>query len=389
MPLPTRQPTRQIVVALLAAGACLLSAGRPAAALLAAADPHPQRGGAGLVVTSPAPGALTGAALAQQQQLTLAAQQWQQQLANLAAEARRQGDNGLLIVVNQVDGMLQSISLFPATLAGFLAALQASQNAVALWRNQQPSAGAAGLPEWQEADRGATDLSTAEETGFVFAADLTSGAAWSYAEGDAGGAPPPDAAADGAEMPGTAAGGARTEGEPGPSGEVDGDGGEEEPSSAGAGLMAEPAAGASGGAFAGLAGDPQADEDLAALAEVAVPGAAEGPAPGWIVIHGGPAPGGTGDMAADEMAANGDPAFVLQLGALDDGAAALDDGAGLPADRDGDAATAGAEDTDAGSAAAEALPGGGQVCSPWQPSLVPASCLLRPPFLASLLAAPG
>lgn len=342
-----------------------------------AADPRAQRAAPSSAGAANAV-ALAGAALVQQQQLAQAAQAWQQQLANLAAEARRQGDSGMLVVVQQVDGVLQSIAAFPATAAGFLAALQASQSALAIWARQQPGAPILGLPEWQAADQGAAGLGAATEASFVFAADLTHGTAWS-------GTPEPDdplpaPAAPAPPAPPTL----NTAPDPAGADIAAGVPEDDEDDDAMMPSATDPAALDVGGYAssevaaplqAGAAADP-AQAALDTLRAQGIAASTESPASGWIVVHGGPAQ----PAAVDEIAEADDAAFVLQLGALD-GAAPLGDTAGEAGHAEvGGAALGGLEPSTsdgAGDLAAALLDDlGDPVCRPWQ--LPPSSCPLRP-----------
>jgi hypothetical protein len=292
-------------------------------------------------------GRLSAAEQAQLQRMAQAARLWQGQLAAVAAAARRQQDAALLVVLARLDAQLRQIAAAQATLAGLLAAQQASEQALGLWAASAPFVGAAEAPAWQEAEAGATDLTTAEDTGFVFTADLGSGTAWSYVEGTGAAAVAP--VTDGAD------------GVNGAAGIVQG----EDTGEMAAGPGETPA------------GEPAASADAVAGELGAAPTTASDA--GWIVVHGGaggaePA-GGRDEPAAAGLlgelpATTGSPAFLAQLDDLPEGEIIT---AGEPAAVAGAAAgaDAGAE-ADAG--AAETLPPWRRelLCRPWQPSPPPA-----------------
>jgi hypothetical protein len=286
-------------------------------------------------------GPLSAAEQAQLQRMAQAARLWQAQLAAVAAAARQQQDAALLAVLARLDAQLRQIAAAQATLAGLLAAQQASEAALGLWAASAPFVGAAEAPAWQEAEAGATDLTTAEDTGFVFTADLGSGAAWSYVEGA-----------------GPAAVAPVTDDADGTAGALQG----EDPGEMAAGAGEAPA------------GEPAASADAAA-GEI---GAAPATDAGWIVVHGGaggvaptggrdePAPAGLpGELPA--IAAS--PELLVQLDDPPDGEMVAAREPAAVAGAEAGAAEAGA-DGDADAGAAETLPPWRRelLCRPWQPA---------------------
>jgi hypothetical protein len=332
------------------------------------------------------------AELAQQRQLAQAARQWQAQLPAVAAAARRQGDGPLLLVVSQVGAQLQLIMASPATLAGLLGALRSSENAVGLWTANAAFVSPSEQQAWLEADTGATDLSTAEETGFVLTADLTSGATARYVEGGGGtggdggagaGAGDPgggyeagDAAGAGTGDPAAGAmeaGGRETEGLESGGFEADREGGAPAGGGGAAGSAAggEMAAAAPSDLGAGhfadgaaAAGQPEpgslAPPETAALASPETAAAAE-PGAGWMVIHGNPESGvSAADGENPSPAATGDM-FALLLGDTSAGES------GIALDETETPSEPGDDDA----APSAALIGSDQACRPWRPPAAP------------------
>jgi hypothetical protein len=112
-----------------------------------------------------------------------AAHRWRAALAPLAAGAQEQGDAALQGDLAHLDSLLRQLeSARQMTFAAYVAALAARNQALELWAASSAGVGPSEEVAWQQADAGATDLATAGETGFVFGADLASGATWTYAE---------------------------------------------------------------------------------------------------------------------------------------------------------------------------------------------------------------
>jgi hypothetical protein len=167
----------------------------------AAAAPAPAPAPSGFEVWSAAGatpaqqgGPSSAAGARQLQRIRQAARSLQASLAPLAAAAQRQGDAARESALAQLDAVLgQLAAARQLTLAVYLAALNASGEARALWAGNPASVDPEQQPALQEAEAAASDLTTAAETGFVFVADLDSGGAWTYSEsgalpgGDAGG----------------------------------------------------------------------------------------------------------------------------------------------------------------------------------------------------------
>ncbi len=120
----------------------------------------------------------------QLQRLRQAARRWQADLAPLAAAARSEGDAALQADLARLDALLRSLAWAQQlTVAAYAAALRAGSDALALWRTDAAYVDPGELQAWQEADAGASELTTAAETGFVFGVDLGSGQTWIYGEG--------------------------------------------------------------------------------------------------------------------------------------------------------------------------------------------------------------
>ncbi len=314
---------------------------------------------------------LSAAQAQQVQSMARAARAWRAALPALTAAARQQGDAALQSELARLDALLRQVAAEQSlTFAAYLAAVSASNQALALW-----SANAAYLDPGeqqaaQQADAAASDLTTAADTGFVFSADLSGGTAWTYAEGPPGGdaaAMPGDAGwTAGGGGPGDGSGGSSDPGDPG-----DHSGGPGDPGDADGGSGA--AGGPSGGmdvrpgGVSGRSGEPGGDEwtglpgeasagaagAAAAGAEAApgAPGAASSAgASGWVVIHGGP----DASLQPDSSPPAGpSPRFALQLGDAQDEALSP-----------GEPAT-GAEDDDGSDASAPL--DWEEICRPWQP----------------------
>lgn len=331
---------------------------------------------------------LSAAQALQMQGMARAARAWRAALQALTAAARQQGDAALQSELAKLDALLRQVAAEQSlTLAAYLAAVSASNQALALW-----SANAAYLDPGeqqaaQQADAAASDLTTAADTGFVFSADLSDGTAWTYAEGPPGGdaaaAPGDGWSADGGPgSPGDWAGGpgAPRDGgggpgdEPGDPGDADrrsrnagaptggmdarpGDlgGRSSEPGDGWTGLPGEASAGAAGAAAAG------------AEAAQGAPGAASSAgASGWVVIHGGP----DASWQPDSSPPTGpSPRFALQLGDVQDQDEALSPG---------EVATgAGDDDTSDASAPLDWE----EICRPWQPDAGRSVCPGPAPLL--------
>jgi hypothetical protein len=289
-------------------------------------------------------GGLSAEQAQQLQRITRAARRWRPQAAALAAAARQQGDSALQSELARLDALLQQLAADQRlTLAAYLAAIQASNQALALWAGNAAYLEPGEQQAWQQADAGAADLTTAADTGFVFGADLSGGTAWTYVEGtpagdggDAGAAAGDPSAGGGPAGPGSLLGG-RGDGGPG---EGDGAPGE---AGIGPGEAAADPGEMSGGGMPRDAGGPSAGAAGAA-------GTAGASDSGWVVIHGGT------DLSWQPEASvstAGAPLFALQLGEAQDGAFS-------PADPE---ATPGA---DPAAGTPEALDWE-ELCRPWQP----------------------
>jgi hypothetical protein len=333
---------------------------------------------------------LSAAQALQLQNMARAARAWRAALPALTAAARQQGDAALQSELAKLDALLRQVAAEQSlTFAAYLAAVSASNQALALW-----SANAAYLdPDEQQAsqqgDAAAADLTTAADTGFVFSADLSGGTAWTYAEGPPGGdaaAVPGDGWPAGGGGPGDAgAAGAPGEGGGGPgdgpgelgaadsrfadvgapSGDMDvrpGDlggrsgepGGDEWTGLPGEASAATAGAAATGAAGAEATGAAGAEATGAAGAEAApgAPGAAAASGgSGWVVIHGGPDAGWEPDSSPPAAAA---PRFALQLGDAQDEALAPEEWVTGAGDDDGSDASAPLDWE--------------EICRPWQPA---------------------
>jgi hypothetical protein len=306
-------------------------------------------------------GGLSAAQVLQLQSMARAARSWRAALPALAAAARQQGDAALQSELAKLDALLrQVVAEQSLTLAAYLAAVSAGNQALALW-----SANAAYLDPGeqqasQQADAAASDLTTAADTGFVFSADLSGGTAWTYAEsppaGDAAAAPG-DAGNAGGGGPGDGGGGPGA-GRGGP-GDADGRAGDMDGSAGDAGGRAGDAG---GDEWTGLPGEASAGVTGAAAAGAeagpGAPGAASSSgASGWVVIHGGPE---TSLQPESSPSAEAPPRFALQLGDTQDEALSPGEWA------------AGAGD-DAGSEVLPPLDWEG-ICRPWQPDAGASVC---------------
>jgi hypothetical protein len=347
---------------------------------------------------------LSAAQAQQLQAMARAARAWRAALPALTAAARQQGDAALQGELAKLDALLRQVAAEQSlTLAAYLAAVSASNQALALW-----SANAAYLDPGeqqasQQADAAASDLTTAADTGFVFSADLSGGTAWTYAEGPPGGdtaAVPGDGWTAGGGGPG-GPGGPGDSGEPGEPGDLGDRGGGpiEGPGGSGdadgrsgdaggpsgdmgfrpgdlggrsgeaggdewTGLPGEAAAGAAGagpGAAAAAAGAAAAGVEAAPGAPGAAPSAG---ASGWVVIHGGPDASWQREPSAPATAS---PRFALRLGDAQDEALSP-----------GEVAT-GADDEEGSDASAPL--DWEEICRPWQPDAGRSVC----PGPASLL----
>jgi hypothetical protein len=351
--------------------ALVAAVGRLAGASSREAAPAAQQGGG-----------LSAAQALQLQGMARAARRWRAALPALAAAARQEGDAALQSELARLDALLRQVAAEQSlTLAAYLAAVSASNQALALW-----SANAAYLDPGeqqasQQADAAASDLTTAADTGFVFGADLSGGTAWAYAEGPPAGdaaAPPGDAGTAGGGGPGDGGGGpgdadGRSGDAGGPSGDMDvrpgvaggspGDagggpgvaGGRPGDAGGGPGDAGGRPGDAGGDEWTGLPGEVSAAAAGAGAAGAeAVPGApgaasSSGP-PGWVVIHGGP---DATWQPESSPPAEAPPRFALQLGDAQDEALSP-----------GEWAT-GADD-DAGSDASLPIDWK-EICRPWQP----------------------
>jgi len=348
-------------------------------------------------------GGLSAEQAQQLRRIAQAARRWRAQVAAVAAAARQQGDTALQSELARLDALLQQLATTQSmTLAAYLAAIQASNQALALWAGNAAYLEPGEQQAWQQADAGAEDLTTAADTGFVFGADLSGGSSWAYAEGapggglgaggagtgavagdagtaggdegaaagdlGAGGEPAmqggPDiperrddgALGDAASGPGQAAGGAgdaaggvgQTAGgagnAAGGSGQTAGGGGD---AAGGVGQTAGDAAGGAGemGDGPALAGtSPNGPGGPSPSAAAGAPGGTGAADAAWVVIHGGPDAGwGTEETPA----AGGAPSFALQLGEADD-------------------PVGGSVDDDAAAGETDTLDWE-EVCRPWQP----------------------
>jgi hypothetical protein len=316
------------------------------------------------VPAAPRGGGLTAAQALQLQGMARAARSWRAALPALAAAARQQGDAALQSELARLDALLRQVAAEQSlTLAAYLSAVSASNQALAVWSSNAAYLDPGEQQAAQQADAAAADLTTAADTGFVFSADLSGGTAWTYAEGAPGGdaaASPGDAGTaggggpgdpgDGRGGPGDGGGGpGDADGRPGdaggPSGDLD-----VRPGDAG-GRSGDPG----GDEWTGLPGEASAgDASAAAAGAQAVPGArgaaSSSGAPGWVVIHGGP---DATWQPESSPPAEAPPRFALQLGDAQDGALSP-----------GEWAT-GADD-DAGSDASLPLDWE-EICRPWQP----------------------
>jgi hypothetical protein len=317
-------------------------------------------------------GGLSAEQAQQLQRITQAARRWRAQVAALAAAARQQGDTALQSELARLDALLQQTAAAQRlTLAAYLAAIQASNQALALWAANASYLEPGEQQAWQQADAGAADLTTAADTGFVFGADLSSGTAWAYA----GGAPGGDAGAtagdpgagggpavpggQGAPLGGRGDGGPGAgDGGPGEAGIGPGEAGVDPGDMSGVAMPGDaggPDAGGAAGPVAVTApgagnGDAAGLQEAAAAADSGAPRAAGAAGSGWVVIHGGT------DLSWQPEASvstAGGPLFALQLGETQDRALS-------PADPE---ATVGA---DPAAGPPEALDWE-EICRPWQP----------------------
>jgi hypothetical protein len=341
--------------------ALVLPAGAFAAAARAAAAPgsSPPPAPATAIVWV-APGGVGGAggtgsggssalSAAQAQQLLRirqAARSWQAALAAPAAAAQRQGDATLAADLGKLETLLQQLAnQEQLTFAAYVAALNASRQALSQWAAAGAYVEPAEQTAWQEADAGATALTTAAETGFVFGADLDSGTAWTYGEGAGSGAGEPSGAAStGADA--SAASTASTASTADVADESPADEADEGEMSAAPEALAADAAGSSGTGG----------------------GAVPAPDPGWVVIHGG-ADASWQSEAAPAVA--GAPVFALQLGDLPGDAA-------LAAD-----APVGEGDDEVAASAVSPI-AWEEICRPWQPGADRDVCSVTAPAAVGL-----
>jgi len=312
-------------------GAAAPAAGAPAASAPAPAFPAQRQEGPGAVtvewfVPGSAPGTGSGGGLNALQARRLrrirrAARAWQAALAPLGAAARQQGDAPLQRELAQLDALLQQLVFVQqATLTAYVAALRASNEALALWAANADYVDPGEQQAWQQAAAAAADLTTAADTGFVFGADLSAGTAWTYAEGlpakDTAGPPAGETDigageidADGGGMPSARTGAA-------PDAAVAPDGGalpalEPDDASAPTAALDEAPPGT-------VDGDPIARLASGATASAAAASSdgAVAPAAGaWVVIHGGP---DAAVQAAEALPGAAAPAFALQVDELQD-----------------------------------------------------------------------
>jgi hypothetical protein len=243
-------------------------------------------------------GALTAAEQARAARLAQAAKSWQASLAAVAAAARRQGDAALLADLSLLAADLQTVAAAQRSTAAYAAALQASADAVDLWDADTPYVEPAEQQAWQGADGAALDLTTAADTGFVFAAGL--GSVPTPGAGDPEDAADAGAAATEAPAAATARDGARQT-------QADADA---EGASVDGAIGAPSLLGAPGVVQGGVA---------SMLAE---PGDDDSATPGWIVVHGGPegaaaAAAVVAATDAPDAPATGGALGVAGLGAID------------------------------------------------------------------------
>jgi hypothetical protein len=313
------------------------------------------------VPAAPRGGGLSAAQALQLQSMARAARSWRAALPALAAAARQQGDAALQSELAKLDAFLRQVAAEQSlTLAAYLAAVSASNQALALWAANAAYLDPGEQQASQQADAAASDLTTAADTGFVFSADLSGGTAWTYAEGPPGGdaaAVPGDGWAAGGGGPadwggGPGDGGGGPGDADGRSGDAGGPSGAMDvgPGDAG-GRSGEP----SGDEWAGLPGEASAVAAGAAAAGAeAVPGApgaaSSAGASEWVVIHGGPDAGWQPEPSPSAAAS---PRFALQLGDAQDEALSP-----------GESATG--DDDDAGSDDSAPLDWE-EICRPWQP----------------------
>jgi len=331
-------------------------------------------------------GGLSVAQALQSQDMARAARSWRAALPALAAAARQRGDAALRGELAKLDALLQQVAAAQRlTLAAYLAAVSASNQALALWAANAAYLDPGEQQASQQADAAASDLTTAAETGFVFSADLSGGTAWTYAEGPPAG--DPGAAAGDAGAPGDWSGGGSGEsggGGPGDGagaaddaggragemsgGSGDAGGGSGDAGGSGGAGGGSSNAGGSGGEWTGLPGEPSAG-----VAGAGVPGA--GAAPRWLVVHGGPDASWQPE-AASAASAEGFPRVAMQLGNAED----AEDGELSPGEW-----AAGAGD-DAESDASSPLDWE-ELCRPWRPDAGSRGVCPLPP-LASLPSRP-
>jgi hypothetical protein len=265
-------------------------------------------------------GGLSAAQALQSQDMARAARSWRAALPALAAAARQRGDAALRGELAKLDALLQQVAAAQRlTLAAYLAAVSASNQALALWAANAAYLDPGEQQASQQADAAASDLTTAAETGFVFSADLSGGTAWTYAEGPPAGDPEAAAGDAGAAGGGGGSGPGEWVGEPGDgagaaddaggrAGEMSGGSGDAGGGSGGAGGSGGDASGGSGdagGEWTGLPGESSAGVAGAAAAAAA--------ASRWLVVHGGPDASWQPE-ASSAAAAEGFPRVAMQLG---------------------------------------------------------------------------
>jgi len=344
-------------------------------------------------------GGLSAARARQLQGMAQAARSWQAALAGLAAAARQQGDAALQGELARLDALLRQVAAEQGlTLAAYLAAVSASNQALALWSANAAYFDPAEQEASQQADAAASDLSTAADTGFVFGADLSGGTAWTYAEGPPAGdaaAASGDAVAaggggpvEGGGGPGNGGGGPGDGGGPGEGGGPGDWGGGPGEASGPSGDMDLPPGDAGGDGWTGLPGEAPAGVAGGAAAGAApvpgAPGAASSAgASEWVVIHGGPDASWQPEPSSP---AEAPPSFAMQLGDAPDEALSPDGGAaggGDDAWPDEGAAGGGG---DAGPD--DSLPlDWDEICRPWHPDTAPRSLCALPSLLPAV--APG
>jgi hypothetical protein len=363
-------------------GAAALAAGPAAGVGHAGAATAPAAPPAGTYLLTPpgvpGGGPLSAAQQARLQRMAQAARLWQQQLQALADAARQQQDAALLAILARLDAQLRQIATAQATLAGLLAAQRAGQEALGLWADSAPSIDAAELPAWQEATTGADELTTAEETGFVFTADLSSGTTTSYVEGalqaDPAAAPEASELSERSERsersePWEAAGGMDPADEP--ESRVEGGaspGGAPVPvaEAGGYGPSMESDLAAAGPQDGSARQAPLPAERPDGAAPPAGERAAEAATPNWIVIHGGQGGGestgfdGPAAMPGEQPGADLDPVFQVQL---DDAASGADAVSAEEADAELETAAGTATGPFPGLRLQQEL-----ICRPWQPA---------------------